>query len=176
MSPTEEEAVGPYRGATAVQIPCWGKELSKGTLSLRKKTHSKPQQVAPPARQVVPEFRPGNRLQVLPNRMEVPPHCLSPAPSKPTPRHPGPAASQAPRDSFTKERLQTLLSRHASPKPRFPGATGRPGSSVPPCPGLTAESSAPAQAEAHGQERLPPHLASGCGHESFGAKRKKKRG
>lgn len=37
MSATEEEAEGPYRGATAVQIPCWGKGLSEDTLYLGKK-------------------------------------------------------------------------------------------------------------------------------------------
>lgn len=53
MSPTEEEAEGPYRGSTAVQSPCWGARDSRKPPCLwEKKTHPKPQQVAPLARQV----------------------------------------------------------------------------------------------------------------------------
>lgn len=186
-----------HRGGSPGTLPwcycCASPLLGQGTLGSHpvsgRKTHPKPQQVAPSARQVVPEFRLGNRLQVSPNRMEIPPSVALqrlPSPLRDArvpqhPKHPGTASQR-------KDRKLPFPAMPAAlpPKPPFPKATGRPGSSVhpasrarsgrrpaPPAPGLTAESSHPAQAEAHGgQERLPPHLAS-CRGTKVSAPKKK---
>lgn len=138
------------------------KGLSEATSSLGKKNTSQTStgRAISPAR-CEPEFRLGNRLQA----------------SKPTPRHPGPAASQALRDSFTKAGLQAALSRQAGSASRgrpFPKAAGT-RSRAPRVPGLTAESRRPAQPEAHGgHQSLPPHLASRR-HTQVSARKEKKK-
>lgn len=168
----DESHRGGSRGTLPWYYCCANPLQGQGTLGSHlvseKKTHPKPQQVVPS--RLCLSFGRGTGSRSLLAEWSFP-QCRSPAPSKPTPPHPGPAASQAPRDSLTKERSQTALSRHAgsscpeaplSQKHRAgPAAPVPPGPSRPPLPALTAHGSPAAQPEAHGgQQRLLPHLAS----------------